>query len=205
MATIHSQTFEQLDMVDNPFSTAITSDLCAACYIDKLHVLLVAFKCGNIGILRLPHNGFNLTELTSQFQYEVISSIGKKCAQVHHLNIDCHFICMEQVVVNGDTDELWFGCDNDTIVTLPLEVLMTESTPEVHSPIRNVSGNSNCPCKVVQLKSVEMFRRQLVYALLDVGMVVCYDVSVAVQNWQCLKQIPIPKGIVTIHTHSIIG
>jgi len=179
-------------MTDNPFNTTITEDLCSVCYIEKLHVLLMAFADGSIGVFPLSHsNGFNLTELTSQFQYEVISSIG---AYIHRLNIDCHFICMEQVAINGDTDELWFGCDNGTIATLPLQVLVTEATPEVRLLIRNVSGNSNCPCKVIQLKSVEVFKRQLVYALLDVGVVVCYDVSVAVLNWQCLKQIPIPIG-----------
>jgi len=181
-------------MTDNPFNTANTEDLCSVCYVEKLHVLLMAIADGSIGVFPLPHNGFNLTELTSQFQYEVISSIGKKGAYIHHLNVDCHFICMEHITINGDTDELWFGCDNDTIITMPLQVLVTEVTPEVRSPIRNVSGNHYCPCKVIQLKSVEVFKRQLVYALLDVGVVVCYDVSVAVQNWQCLKQIPIPIG-----------
>jgi len=193
VATIHCQTFEQLDMTDNPFNTTITEDLCSVCYVEKLHALLMVFAGGSIGVFPLPHsNGFNLTELTSQFQYRVISSIGKKGAHMHYLNVNCHFLCMEQVTVNGDTDKLWFGCDNDTIITLPLKVLVTEATPEIWSPIRNISGNSDC--KVIQLKSVEVFKRQLVYALLDVGVVMCYDVSVAVQDWQCLKQIPIPTG-----------
>lgn len=43
------------------------------------------------------------------------------------MNIDCHFICKEQVVVNGDTDELWFGVTM-TQSSVLLEALIKEST-----------------------------------------------------------------------------
>ena len=186
---VHSQTHEQLTMDRNPFNTVAGSP-CATCCIQDMNLLLVAFSSGNIGILSLPENQFNLTELNSSFEYEIISSIGKRGSDLYSLGIEGHFVCMEVVTVDENTNDMWCGCNDNTIVILSLQSLSVVKTPKVAQTIRNVSGSAHVSCKVLQLKTVNTLNLQLVCTLLDVGVVVCYDAGLK----DCLKRIPSPTG-----------
>ena len=72
------------------------------------------------------------------------------------------------------------------IVILLLKSLSIVKTPKITQTIRDVSGSAHVSYKVVQLKMVDTLNLQLVCALLDVGVVVCYDAGLK----DCLKRIP---------------
>ena len=186
---VHSQTHEQLS-VQNPFGSNVSGDPHAVCCIQEKDLLLVAFSSGDIGILALSQNQFNLTALHSAFEYEIISSIGRKGTHLFSLGVEGHFLCMEVVTVDESTNDLWCGCNNNTIVVMSLSSLSVERTPVISQTIRNVSGSAHISCKILQLKIVDTLNLQLVCALLDVGVVVCYDAVLK----DCLKRIPTSTG-----------
>ena len=187
---VHSQTLEQLSVDENPFNTAVTGNPCSICCIQELNLLIIAFTSGDIGILLLPQNKFNLMESRSSFVYEVIFSTGRRNTHLYSLGVKGHFLCMEAVTIDENTNELWCGCNDNTIVILSLESLSAEKAPVISQTIRNVSGSAHISCKVLQLKMIETLNLQLVCALLDVGIVVCYDVALK----DCLKKIPASTG-----------
>ena len=189
---VHSQTHEQLTMDHNPFNNTVTGDPCAVCCIQDMNLLFVAFTSGDIGILSLPQNQFNLTELNSSFEYEIISSIEKRGTHLCSLGIEGSFLCMETVSTEENSTEIWCGCNNNTIVILSLQSPSVERTPKVTQTITNVSGSAHISCKVLQLKMVNTLNLQLVCALLDVGAVVCYDASLN----DCLQRVPAATGII---------
>ena len=191
---VHSQTHEQLTVDQNPFNT-VAGNPCAICCIPDVNLLFVAFTSGDIGIVSLPENQFNLTELNSSFEYEIISSIGKRGTHLCSLGIEGHFLCMEVVTIDENTNDIWCGCNDNTIVILSLQSLSVVKTPKVAQTIRNISGSAHISCKVLQLKMINTLNLQLVCALLDVGVVVCYDAGLK----DCLKRIPAPTGMQPVH------
>ena len=186
---VHALTHEQLTVYQNLFNT-VAGNPCATCCIQDMNLLFVAFTSGDVGVLSLPENKFNLTELNSSFEYEIISSIGKRDIQLCSLGIKGHFLSMEVVAVDENINDIWCGCDNNTIVVLSLKSLSVVKTPKITQTIRDVSGSAHVSCKVLQLKMVNTLNLQLVCALLDVGVVVCYDAGLK----DCLKRIPAPTG-----------
>ena len=189
---VHSQSHEHLSTDQNPFnsSSTVTGDPCAVCCIEEMNLIFVAFTSGDIGILSLPENQFNLTALQSSFEYEIISSIGRRGTYLCSLGVESHFLCMEVVATDESTNELWCGCNNNTIVILSLQSLSVERIPVVSQTIRNVSGSPHISCKILQLKMVNTLNLQLVCVLLDGGIIVCYDATLK----DCLKRIPTSTG-----------
>ena len=191
---VHSQSHKHLSIDQNPFDCTETGDPRAVCYIQAMGLLLVSFASGNIGFLSLPQNQFNLADIHTSFQFEIISLIGGRGTHLCSLGVKGYFLCMEVVTVDESTNDLWCGCNNNTIVILPLSSLSVERTPVISQTIRNVSGSVNTSCKVLQLKMVDTRNLQVVCALLDIGMIVCYDVVIK----DCLRRIPAPTGKQTI-------
>ena len=189
IVTVHSQTHERLTMDCNLFNT-MTGNPCATCCIQDMNLLLVAFTRGNIGILRpFPQNQFSSMEISSSFQYGIISSIERKCpqAQLCCLGIKGHFLCMEVITTDESTNDIWCGCNNNTIVVLSLTA---EKTLVVSQTIKNASGSAKMSCKVLQLKMVKTLDLQLVCGLLDNGSIVCYDAG----SKDCLNRISAYTG-----------
>lgn len=201
IAIVHSQTFEQLTVDQNPFNSTVTGNPSAFCCIQEMSLLLVAFTSGNIGVLSLPQNQYNIY---SSFQFEILYSADNKStylhSSVHPLDIKGYFVCMEEVTIDESTNELWCGCNNNTIVILES---LKSLAPFVSYTIKNVSGSTHIPCKVLQLKMVNTLNLQFVCALLDVdvGIVVWYD---AVSKNQ-IKKIALSTGKHVIHVanHSV--
>ena len=181
---VHSQTHKELKVNHYPFDSTVTGDPSAICCIQEKSLLLVAFSCGDIGILSLSQNQFNLTALRLAFEYD---SIEKKSTQSYSRGVEGHVLCMEVVTVDKSTKDLWCGCNNNTIVILFLQSLSVEGTPMMSHTIYNVCGSAYTSCKVLQLK---MINTQLVVALLDVGIVVCYNAVFK----KCLKSISTSTG-----------
>lgn len=186
---VHSQSYSHLQTIENPFTDVPAGDLspCSVSYIQTLNILLVLFINGHIGTLSLPGDSFDFTELTSEFQYQVISSVGRKGAQLYSVGVDRHFLSME-IVASNDSDNdchVWCGCDN-SIIIISLKSLVAKGNLVSHT-ISNISDKS---CKVVQLKSVNAFHLQLVCVLLDIGCIVCYDADTR----DCLSHIPVSTG-----------
>ena len=186
---VHSQSYTHLQTIENPFTDVPTGDLspCNVSYIHTLNILLVLFTNGYIGTLSLPGDSFDFTELTSEFQYQVISSVGRKGTQLYSVGTDHHFLSMEIVVSNDSENDchVWCGCDN-SIIIISLKSLVAEGSLVSHT-ISNISDKS---CKVVQLNSVNTFHLQLVCVLLDIGCIVCYDADTR----DCLSHIPASTG-----------
>ena len=186
---VHALTHKQLTVYQNPFNT-VAGNPCASCCIQDMNLLLVAFTSGDVGVLSLPENQFNLTELNSSFEYEILASIGKRDTHLCSFGIEGHFLSMEVVIVDENTSDIWCGCDNNTIVILSLKSLSVVKTLKIIQTFKNVSGSAHVSCKVLQLKMVNTLNIQIVCALLDVGVVVCYDADLK----DCLKRIPTPTG-----------
>ena len=190
VVVVHSHTHEHLSIDQNPFNSTVTGGPYAVCFIQNMGLLLVAFTSGSIGVLSLPQNQFNSADIQTSFQYEILSSIGGKGAHLCSLDVKGYFLCMEAVTVDASTNELWCGCNNNTIVILSLPSLSVGSTPVISQTIRNVSGSVNTSCKVLQLEMVDTHNLHTVCALLDVGIIVCYDAVVK----DCLRRIQTPTG-----------
>ena len=180
---MHSQTHEQFTMDHNPLNI-VAGNPCATCCIQDMNLLLVAFSSGDIGILSLPQNQFSSMEISSAIRY---GSIERKYAQLCYLGVKGYFLCMEVITVDESTNDIWCGCNNNTIVVLSLTA---EKTLVVSQTIKNVSGSAEMPCKVQQLKTVKMLNIQLVCCLLDNGSIVCYDAG----SKECLKRISACTG-----------
>ena len=167
---VHALTHEQLAIDHNPFNIAARNP-CAICCIQHMNLLLVAFTSGVIRTLSCSRNQFGSMEISSSFQYEIISAIERKCI----------FLCMEVITIEN-TNEIWCGCNNNAIVILSL---MAEKTPAVSQTIKNISGSDKMSCKVLQLKIFGTLDLQLACGLLDNGSIVCYNAGSKV----CLKRI----------------
>ena len=190
VVTVNSQIHEQLNVDHNPFNNTSTVNPCAVCCVQDMNLLLVALTSGDIGIVSFPHNQFDSLEIDSSFEYAIISSIGRRSTRLCSLGIESHILCMEMVTIDENNIDIWCGCSNNTIAVLSLQSLSTEETPKITQIIRNVSGSAHVSCKVLQLKTVNLLNLQLVCALLDIGVVVCYDTGLK----DCLKRMPAPTG-----------
>lgn len=189
---VHAQSYVHLQSIESPFTGGAShGDLipCEVSYIQSLNILLVLFKNGHIGTLSLPSNSLELTEVTSGFQYQVISCITKKDVKLLLLGIDRHFLCMELVTSNDKDNEkceVWCGCDNSSIIITSLKSLVGEESLQSHT----ISNIADSACKVIQLKTVSTFYLQVVCALLDIGNIYCYDADTR----DCLTCIPASTG-----------
>lgn len=186
IALVHSQTYEQLIVDQNPFNTTVTGNPSAICCIQEMSLLLVAFTSGDIGTFSLQQ---------SQFDFHSVTSIGSRGTHLYSLGIEGHFVCMEVMSMDESTNELWCGCNNNTIVIL--KSLSVEKSPVVSQTIKNISGPALTSCSVLQLRMVNVLNLQLVCALLDIGIVVCYDAALK----DCLKRIQTSTGTWLLSMH----
>ena len=191
---VHSQTYVKLNVDQNTFSDITTRNPCGVCYIQNMNRLLVAFTNGDIGIVSVPENQFNLMAVESSFQYGIISSTERRQAQMFHLGVKSHFICMEVVAIDESANDIWCGSHNNTIVILSLSA--AQLAPVVSQTIKQVSGSVHVPCEVVQLKMIKTLHRELVCGLLNIGNIVCYDAGSKV----LLKRVSAYRGK---HTNSL--